>query len=209
MNSSSLLRATAVLATLALVNPARAQTLEIGAQEFLFEPGSISATLLAAPTMTMPNFWDTAIFYQTESAVGLFQSTLNNVVGSTVTTPTMQVQTAPLFISTFFGTAPTGEGQGDAIGTFTSTGFTDASNKPGGLPPIANAVVIFGADHTAQVGFAPSTSPLPTDFNDFPLRISLTNVSSADVLSPVPEPSTWILMLIGLLATLMWRRRVR
>jgi len=210
MKSMSLLRTAALLATLALVTPARAQTLEIGAQVFLFQPGTISATLIAAPTMTLPSFWDTALFYNPQSGAGLFSSNLNNVVGSTVVTPTIPFQTAPLFFSTFFGTAPAGGGQGDATGTFVSTGFTDASNQPTGLHDIvANAAVVFGVDHTAQIGFAPPTSPMPTNFNDFPLRISLTNVSSADI-SPVPEPSTSMLMLVGLLAAgLMLRRRLR
>jgi hypothetical protein len=210
MNSLSLLRIAAVLAILALANPARAQTFEIGAQVFLFQPGSITATLIAAPTMTLPDFWDAALFYTPQSAAGLFSSTLNNVGGSTVVTPTIALQAAPLFISTFFGTAPAGSGQGDATGTFVSTGFTDASNQPTGLHPIvANAAVVFGADHTAQIGFELPASPLPTNFSDFDLRISLTNVSSAGI-SPIPEPSTLTLSLVGLLAAgLIWRRRLR
>lgn len=207
MNRSSLLRTAAVLATLVLVTPARAQTFEIGAQVFLSQPGSITATLLAAPTMTLPSFFDTAIFYTPQSATGLFSSNLNSTVGSTVTTPTISAQTTPLFISTFFGTVPQSPGQGDATGTFISTGFTDASNKPGGSI-LANAAVIFGANNTAQIGFEAPTSPIPTNFNDFDVRISLTNVWSGGI-TPVPEPSTWMLMLIGLLATLMWRRRLR
>ena len=212
MNSLPMLRTAALLAMLALVSPARAQTFEIGAQVFQFQPGTINATLLAAPTTTLPSFWDTALFYNVQSATSLFSSTLNNVVGSTIVTPSIPLQTAPLFISTFFGVAvPTGGGgQGDAIGTFISTGFTDASNRPGGLSPIiANAAVVFGADHTAQIGFADPSSPTPTNFSDFPLRIALTNVSGAGI-SPVPEPSTFMLTLIGLLAAgMMLRRRLR
>ena len=210
MKSMSLLRTAALLATLALVTPARAQTLEIGAQVFLFQPGTISATLIAAPTVTLPNFWDTALFYNPQSGAGLFSSTLNNVVGSTMVTPAIPLQTAPLFISAFFGTLPAGGGQGDSTGTFVSTGFTDASNHlAGGVHDIvANAAVVFGADHTAQIGFAPPTSPLPTNFDDFPLRIALTNVSGVGI-SPIPEPSASMLMLVGLLgAGLMLRRRL-
>ena len=207
MNPLSLLRTAAVLAALTVVNPAGAQTLQIGAQVFLFQPGTITATLIGTPPATSPNFsfWDTALFYSPQSIAGLFSDHLNDTVGLRTVTPSIPLQTAPLFVSTFFGDPPTG--QGEITGSYVSTGFTADSNKPGGsiLP---NAAVIFGPDHTAQIGFEAPLSPMPASFNDFDVRISLTNVWSGGI-TPVPEPSTWVLMLIGLLATLMWRRRLR
>ena len=204
------------LAMLALVSPVRAEI--IGAPVYLYQPGPITGTLVAAPALALPDFWDSAIFYSdpgtggpgSESAVALFNSINSSIVGSTVVTPSIPAQDQSLLISTFFGTMPdTPPGtQGDATGTFVSTGFTSANSQPGGSI-VANASVIFNGDHTALIGFAPPGSPAPELFTDYPVRILLTNVWDGDA-SPVPEPSTWMLFLTGLLAGgLVLRRRVR
>ena len=203
------------LATLVLVSPVRAES--IGAPVYLYEPGPITGTLVAAPTMTLPDFWDSAIFYSnpgtggpgSESAVALFSSTGSSIVGSTMITPSIPTQDNSLFISTFFGTMPqTPPGtQGDATGTFISTGFTSANNRPGGSI-IPSASVIFNGNHTALIGFAPPGSPVPDLFTDYPLRILLSNVWDGHA-APVPEPSTWMLFLTGLLAVGLSLRRGR
>lgn len=229
MNPLTLMRVVLVPAMLGLVASARAQTAEIGAEVYLAQPGPITATMLAVPS-TSDYGWSSALFYfapvvgvGNEYATSL--STGNGtgippaVVGSTRVTEAIPAQSSPLFIGTFFQTPqtfPPGV-QGDAIGTYVSTGLTAASNRPGGAINAA-AAVIFGPNNTAQIGFAPPppgsgfpgpASPKPASFTDYPVILGLTNVWDGHI-AAIPEPSTWMLVLAGLLAGgVMWRRRMR
>jgi hypothetical protein len=207
MSPSAFLRALLALAILTVANPIRAQTPEVGAQVFLNEPGPITATLLAAPTS--PNYlWGSLIRYGTASApdgslAGLFTGA--SAVGSTAVTqpiPSLALST-PLFIGTGF--TPLGP---FAVTSFVSTGVTANSNLPLG-PVLQTAGVVFGPNNTAQIGFAPPNSSTPASLSGYPIILGLTNVGSGRI-GTVPEPSAWMLILVGLLATgLIWRRHMR
>jgi len=168
---------------------ARAQEPTVGAQVFLFSPGPVTSTLLAAPSS--PDYvWGTSIWYwiqpgnPTQNAItGL--STQGDAIGSTTTASASipsQNGLPLVFVASFTNLSdiPTGGGQpGDIPITFITTGVVPGSNAPssnGGLNTVAStAAVVFGANHTAQIGFAPVGTSIGS-FVDYPIRIGVTNV---------------------------------
>jgi hypothetical protein len=170
---------------------ARAQEPIVGAQVFLFSPGPVSSTLLAAPSS--PNYlWDSSIWYWgnprdpfSNSITGL--STQGNAIGQTVTSSARipsQDGLPLVFVTSFTNLSdiPPGPGQpGDIPHTFSTTGFVQGNNAPSAsaLNTVEmNAAVLFGAGNTAQIGFAPAGMSIGS-FEDYPIRIRVTNVIGA------------------------------
>lgn len=176
---------------------ARAQEPIVGAQVFLFSPGPVSSTLLAAPS-SPSYFWGTSIWYwgnpgdpSSNSITGL--SGQNDAIGQTVTSAASipnQNGLPLVFVASFTkfsdippGTGPNpGQGQpGDIPQTFSTTGFVPGNNAPqaSALNMVEmNAAVLFGAGNTAQIGFAPAGMSIGS-FADYPIRIGVTNVIGA------------------------------
>ena len=171
-----------LLALCAAAATARAQTAEVGANVYLFQPGPIHATLLAAPgapSYTVPGvtWWEIGIKYNIEStprsSYGLFQIGLLAVFGETsATTPVIPNQgPAPLvFRMTYVPPESTSSAEDIVVSTGSNPG-------EGARAVYETAAVLFGPDNTAEIGFAPVGMTIGS-FSDYPFRIGLTNVSS-------------------------------
>jgi MYXO-CTERM domain-containing protein len=203
-----------IAALLVAPNSVGAQT--IGAPVYLSQPGTVSSTLLAAPVS--PSYlWSTSIWYwggTTLSDSSVTALSLNtSAVGSTVTSAASIPSQGSLPLVFTLGYVmksdlPTDGSQPANIPNyFVTTGFGSANNVPTGAQPSAS--VLFGANNTAQIGFAPIGTAVAS-FADYPIRIAVTNVfGSGGGAGSLPEPQTWIFTLAGLVAACLLRRRKR
>jgi hypothetical protein len=207
-----------VLIAFLLTAAASANAQTIGAPVYLSQPGTVSSTLLAAPTN--PSYvWGTSIWYwggstladSSVTALSLASSAIGSTVTSAASIPSQNG--APLVFTMGYvmkSDLPTNGSQPttDIPNYFVTTGFGSTNNVPAGAQP--TAAVLFGPDNTAQIGFAPIGTTVAS-FADFPIRIAVTNVfgSSGGGVGNVPEPQTWVLTLAGLLGAGLLRRRKR
>lgn len=212
----------------------RAQDALIGAPVYLYQPGFISSTLLAAPTS--PDYrWGTSVIYWGRvvdgqaSGVGLTNDT--HAVGSIFTGVSNIPDQGGLPLVVKFSytwladiPAPTGSQPGDVQNYAVTTGLMPGNYQPFSLlkdgdgfvqvPASQTAAVVFGPDNTADIGFAPIGTSVDS-FADYPVRIRLSNVFSGSSGAPgggvgqVPEPGTLALTLAGLVGAGLLRRRKR
>jgi len=201
------------LVVLSLLFCATSVDAQIGAPVYLSQPGPISSTLLAAPTS--PDYrWSTAVWYwgspdpTSNSATSLSVDT--HLVGSTVTSAAsipVQYELPLVFAMSYVmkaDLATTGSQPTNVPNYFVTTGFQTGNNVPVGAQ--ASGAVLFGPNNTAQIGFAPIGMSV-NSFADYPIRIGVTNVFRG--FASVPEPETWIVTMMGLLAAMLLRRRKR
>lgn len=205
-----------ISALLVAASAAHAQT--IGAPVYLAQPGTVSSTLLAAPSS--PSYvWSTSIWYwggatlrdSSVTALSLNTSAMGSTVTSAASIPSQG--SLPLVFTLGYVMKSDLPTDGSQPGTnipnyFVNTGFGPANNVPPGAQPSAS--VLFGPNNTAQIGFAPIGTAVAS-FADYPIRIAVTNVFGAGGggAGAVPEPQTWLLALAGLLGSVLLRRRRR
>jgi len=202
-----------VLAMPIAATSVRAQ--EVGAPVYLYQPGPVTSTLLAAPSSPAYT-WGTSIWYwgnstpTSNSVTALSMDT--HAVGTTVTSAASipSQNGSPLVFTMGYVMKSDLPANGSQPGTdipnyFVTTGFQTGNNVASGAQ--ASAAVLFGPNNTAQIGFAP-IGTLISRFADYPIRIGVTNVFNAST-GRVPEPETWVLTLAGLLGAMLLRRRKR
>jgi hypothetical protein len=200
-----------ILALLAAAASANAQT--VGAPVYLAQPGTVSSTLLAAPSN--PSYvWSTSIWYwggstlrdSSVTALSLASSGIGSTVTSAASIPSQSTSLVFTLGYVMKSDLPTDGSQPAGIPNyFVTTGFGAANNVPAGAQP--TAAVLFGPNNTAQIGFAPIGTTVAS-FADFPIRIGVTNVFGGGA-GTAPEPETWVLTLAGLVGALLLRRRRR
>lgn len=195
----------------------RAQDAIVGAPVYLYQPGSITATLLAAPgaptySPAGVQWWDTSVVYGSQ-LFGFFTSGSVSVGWSTSeTTPPIPAQGATPVVF-HMNYMPTGVSENAGL-MDTVLITTGGYNGPGVIPVYESAAVRFGENQTAEIGFAPAGT-MVSNFSDYPIRIGVTNVFSTPGAFPdggvgqVPEPEMWILTLAGVLGAGLLRRRKR
>jgi hypothetical protein len=161
---------------------ARAQTPIVGAPVYLFQPGPISSTLLAAPAS--PDYqWGIAAWYLDRGTSATALSQQGNSVPSVFTSAANIPDQGglPLVFALAYvmlsdlpppsNTQPTT----DIPVHFVTTGFVPGNNvPPGGVP---TAAVMFAENNHALIGFAPTGSSV-SSFSDYPIRIDVSNVRS-------------------------------
>jgi hypothetical protein len=144
---------------------------------YLAEPGPVTATLLATPAPDPQSAFTTNIgWLEAGQFHGILLGITNNSsVGTIVTTASIPPQPAgiPLVIG-----AHVNSGQA-LFGSEITTGWT-LGNQLRCCDGFENwpAQVTFGSHNTAIVSFGGSSYDLPRSWNNFPLRIAFTNVTS-------------------------------
>jgi len=207
----TLTRLLVFLAFLTAAPSSRAQI--VGAPVYLYSSGPISSTLLAAPAS--PSYvWGTSVWYWGGSSLSdsyvTALSLSTSAVGSTVTSAASipSQNGLPLVFAMGYvmksDLPADGSQPGNIPNYFVTTAFGPTNNAPAGAQPLA--AVVFGANHTAQIGFAPIGTSV-SSFADYPIRIGVTNVFNGSEVGLAPEPETWMLTLAGLLGALWTRRR--